>query len=280
MDGVFYINKPKGMTSFDVVAKLRRKINQKSIGHTGTLDPNAEGLLIVLVGKACKALPYCEHNQKEYRATMKFGEKRSTGDIWGEVIDTRRIIPISKEKFEKTLESFLGFSMQIPPMTSAIKIQGKKLLDYQREGKKIAVPAREIEVESLRCLEFDGETASIEALVSKGTYIRTLCEDIAEKTGNLGVMTALVRTKIGPIDLSQAQTIDEIDEHSIPHSITEVLQGTLPMIEVDDAEHVKQGKKVRLNHQAELVLLTKDQQILAAYEKEEDYVYRCKRGLW
>ncbi len=280
MDGVFYINKPKGMTSFDVIAKLRRRLNQRSIGHTGTLDPNAEGLLIVLVGKACKALPYCEHDRKEYCATLKFGETRSTGDIWGDLVEEKPVVLISREEFESVLHSFLGETMQVPPMTSAIKVKGKKLIDYQREGIFVTVDPRPIFTYAISCLNFDGETAEIKALVSKGTYIRTLCEDIAKKTGNLGVMTSLVRTQIGNISLSQAVKIEDLNENSIPHSITEVLQGTLPMIEMMCIDEIKQGKRLQIESAAPIVLLTHQSEVVAAYEKVDGFEYRCKRGLW
>ncbi len=280
MDGVFYINKPKGLTSFDVVAKLRKRLMKKSIGHTGTLDPNAEGLLIILVGKACKALPYCEHDKKEYLASFSFGEKRNTADIWGELVETREISKVSKEEFNFVLKQFVGRTQQIPPMTSAIKINGKKLIEYQREGITVEVPPRDIEIEEIECLEFDGISATIRAVVSKGTYIRTLCEDIAEKTGNLGTLTALTRTKIGPISLEQASQIEDLDCNSVPHSITEVLQETLPMVDITDILSVKQGKKMKLNSTEKTVLLVYENEVVAAYEQDEGCVYRCKRGLW
>ncbi|MFV0479693.1 MAG: tRNA pseudouridine(55) synthase TruB [Anaerorhabdus sp.] len=280
MDGVFYINKPKGMTSFDVVAKLRKQIHQKSIGHTGTLDPNAEGLLIVLVGKACKALPYCNHDQKEYIAQLSFGKKTTTGDRWGDVVEERKVTAISREALESVLQSFIGESFQQPPMTSAIKVNGKKLLEYQREGKVVQVKPRKIRIDHLTCLAFDGFSATIKAIVTQGTYIRVLCEDIAEKTGNIGTMTELCRTMIGPISLDQAEKIEDITEKSTPHPITEILQGTLPMFESDKINEIKQGKRLFLNSTEELVLLTHQNEVVAAYEKVEGNEYRCRRGLW
>lgn len=279
MDGVLYINKPKNMTSFDVVAQIRKKMKQKSVGHTGTLDPNAEGLLIILLGKACKCLPYCEHDRKEYICTMKFGLETDTADIWGEIVKQKPITPISKTAFENVLTSFLGESTQIPPMVSSIKVDGKKLIDYHREGKTVELKPRKIIIYELECLFF-GDEIKLRACVSSGTYIRTLCEDISKKTGNIGTMTSLVRTKIGPISLSQAINLDDVHEHTSIHTLYDVLQGILPIIEVNSVEEVKQGKQLRLNCDDEIVLLSNQGELLAAYEKSEQHTYRCKRGLW
>lgn len=279
MDGVFYINKPKNMTSFDVVAQIRKKTKQKAVGHTGTLDPNAEGLLIILLGKSCKCLPYCEHDRKEYIGTMKFGIKTDTADIWGKTISEKAINPIDKEEFLLILNSFVGESTQIPPMVSSIKVDGKKLIDYHREGKRVELKPRKIIIHELECLSF-GEEIKLRACVSSGTYIRTLCEDIAEKTGNIGTMTALVRTKIGPISLDQSLNLAEIDEHTPAHTLYEVLQGTLPIIEVNSVDYVKQGKQLHLNCDEDIVLLSNQGELLAAYEKCDEHTYRCKRGLW
>lgn len=278
MDGVLYINKEKNMTSFDVVARIRRILNERSIGHTGTLDPNAEGLLILLVGKACKCLPYCEHNNKEYIATFKLGIKTDTGDIWGEVIEQQDIPLISRNEFESICSEFIGIQQQIPPQVSAIKVNGKKAYEYHREGKTIELEKREIEIYELECLSYDTEI-TIRALVSNGTYIRTLCEDIAKRMGTIGTMTSLVRSKIGNISVEQAIKLDEVNEKSL-HSINEILNNQYPHFEIADVESVKQGKRIRLDCIESLVLLTHQGEILAAYEKVEDNLYKSKRGLW
>lgn len=278
MDGVLYINKQKNMTSFDVVAKIRRILKEKSVGHTGTLDPNAEGLLIVLVGKACKCLPYCEHNSKEYIATFKLGQKTDTGDVWGTVIEEKDVPSITLQTFNEILSSFLGFQQQIPPLVSAIKVDGKKGYEYYREGKSVEFAPRDITVHELECLEY-GDEIKIRALVSSGTYIRTLCEDIAKKMGSVGTMTSLVRSKIGSVSLEEAILIDDVNESSL-HSINEILNNSYPHVEIKNFEDVKQGKRIRLNSSEPLVLLTYQGEILAAYEKVEDFIYKCKRGLW
>lgn len=278
MNGVVYIKKEKGWTSFDVVAKCRRILNEKSVGHTGTLDPNAEGLLIVLVGKACKCLPYCEHNDKEYVATFKLGQQTDTGDIWGEVIDEKPVPSMNQREFEELCKEFVGQLQQIPPQVSAIKINGKKALDYHREGKVVPIAPRDITVYELECLSY-GDEIVIRALVSSGTYIRTLCEDIAKRMGTVGTMTSLVRTKIGSINVEDAVSIDDLNEQSI-HSINEVLNSRIPRFEINDVDHVKQGKRVRLDCNEPLVLLTAQGDILAAYEWVEENLYKSKRGLW
>lgn len=278
MDGVVYIKKEQGWTSFDVVAKCRRILNEKSVGHTGTLDPNAEGLLIVLVGKACKCLPYCEHNDKEYVATFKLGQQTDTGDIWGEVVDEKQVPECTREQFENICKEFVGQIQQTPPQVSAIKINGKKAIDYHREGKEVKLTPRDITIYELECLSY-GDEIMIRALVSSGTYIRTLCEDLAKRMGTVGTMTSLVRTKIGAISLDQAVKMDELTTQSI-HPINEVLNNQYPHFEVSDVEHVKQGKRVRLDCNEPLVLLTHQGEILAAYELVEENMYKSKRGLW
>lgn len=278
MDGVVYIKKEQGWTSFDVVAKCRRILNEKSVGHTGTLDPNAEGLLIVLVGKACKCLPYCEHNDKEYIATFKLGQQTDTGDIWGEVVDEKQVPECTLEQFENICKEFVGQIQQTPPQVSAIKINGKKAIDYHREGKEVKLTPRDITIYELECLSY-GDEIMIRALVSSGTYIRTLCEDLAKRMGTVGTMTSLVRTKIGAISLDQAVKMDELTTQSI-HPINEVLNNQYPHFEVSDVEHVKQGKRVRLDCNEPLVLLTHQGEILAAYELVEENMYKSKRGLW
>ncbi|MFV0380136.1 MAG: tRNA pseudouridine(55) synthase TruB [Anaerorhabdus sp.] len=280
MDGVFYINKPMGMTSFDVVAKMRKRIKQKSIGHTGTLDPNAEGLLILLVGKACKILPYCEHNKKEYIASLKLGIMSDTADIWGNIIEKKEIEKFSIEQLENVLKSFVRKQLQIPPMTSAIKVNGKKLLEYQREGIEINRKPREIEIYELELLHLNDDVITFRAVVSKGTYIRVLCEDIAKKLNNIATMCKLVRTAIGDISLDNAAKIDDINELSKPHDITEVLKGDLKMVEYEDLNTIKHGKKINLDCSDDLVLITNCGKVVAAYEREYQSNFRCKRGLW
>lgn len=279
-NGILYVNKPKGMTSFDVVYKLRKKLNIKSIGHTGTLDPNAEGLLIVLLGKYTKLLPYCNHDNKEYIATFKFGIKTDTLDIWGETLDTKDNIIITKEKLEDTLNSFLGKQKQIPPMYSAKKVKGKKLYEYARDNKEIKREPIDIFINNIELLSFDKEV-KIKTTVSSGTYIRTLIDDIGTKLNTYACMTGLIRTAIGDVNLDNSINLDDINKETMLISNPRlILDSNIEMLESNKIEDIKNGKKLNLNCNNKTVLLTNNEKLLAIYEKVEGNIYICRRGLW
>jgi len=189
MNGIIIVNKPKGFTSQDVVSKVKKILNVKKAGHTGTLDPLATGVLPILIGNYTKLSKYLIEHDKIYRAKIKFGEKRETGDLEGKVIETSEKKVSDIEKIKLVLSLMLGKQMQIPPMYSAIKVNGKKLYEYARAGEKVEVPAREIEIYKLDFIYFNEEEQilEIEVSCSKGTYIRTLCEDIALKLGTVRI---------------------------------------------------------------------------------------------
>lgn len=182
MDGIIIINKPKGFTSQDVVSKTKKILNIKKAGHTGTLDPLATGVLPILVGNYTKLSKYLIEHDKVYRAKLKFGERRDTGDLEGKVVETSNIKIEDVEKIKSILKSMVGKGFQTPPIYSAIKVNGKKLYEYARNGEVVEIPKREIEIYKLDFLSFDIENQILEFEVScsKGTYIRTLCEDIAK----------------------------------------------------------------------------------------------------
>lgn len=185
MDGVLIINKPKGFTSHDVVNVARKALNTRKIGHTGTLDPNATGVLPILVGTATKISKYLIEHNKTYVATIKLGEKTDTGDIEGNIIGQDENCPnFSCEEIEGVLKTFLGKQKQIPPIYSAIKINGKKAYEYARSGQTVELEAREIEIYQIELINVQEKEITFEVSCSKGTYIRTLCEDIAKKLRN------------------------------------------------------------------------------------------------
>ena len=188
MNGVLIINKPKGYTSHDIVNVVRKKLNTKKVGHTGTLDPDATGVLPILIGTATKISKYLIEHKKIYMATVKLGYKTDTADASGKIIkEDKYFQKIDDKKIEDILASFLGKQKQVPPMYSAIKVDGKKLYEYAREGKEVEVKPREIEIYDI-CLEgYDNNNYEISFKVncSKGTYIRTLCESVAEKLGTI-----------------------------------------------------------------------------------------------
>lgn len=211
MDGLILINKQKGFTSHDVVNVIRKKLNTKKVGHTGTLDPNATGVLPILVGKATKISKYLMEHDKTYIATIELGEKTDTGDSEGQVIEEKSIpADLKKEDINNALQNFFGKQKQVPPMYSAIKINGKKLYEYAREGKEVKLEAREIEIYKIELLEYQNNKIKFEVECSKGTYIRTLCEDIAKKLGTVGYMEELQRTKVNNFRIEDSILLDDI----------------------------------------------------------------------
>lgn len=184
INGVIIVNKPKNFTSQDVVSKVKKILNEKKAGHTGTLDPMATGVLPILVGNATKLSKYLIEHNKTYVAKIKLGQKTNTGDVEGTVIEEKPVTDISLDKVEKVLNSFIGKQKQIPPIYSAIKINGKKLYEYARNGENVEIPEREIEIYSIKLLQLN-EEIEFEVSCSKGTYIRTLCEDIAKALGTV-----------------------------------------------------------------------------------------------
>lgn len=279
MDGILYINKPKDWTSFDVVAKLRRVLHTKSIGHTGTLDPQATGVLVLLVGRATKILPYLEKSRKEYVAEIEFGKKTDTGDIWGNVIDTSKVREIDEQEAITVLNSFLGKSMQKPPMISAIKKDGKKLYEYARAGIEVEVEKRPIEIFEIELLSIS--PFRFRVVCSAGTYVRSLCEDIAEKLDMLGTMSSLVRTKVENISLSDCVDLHDVNENTTLHEMEQVLSGVMKLHEISDAmlPHVKNGKQLYIQEKESLLCLTHQHKAVAIVKQDGD-VYRVKRGLW
>lgn len=210
--GILILSKPRGFTSHDAVAKLRRLYSTKQVGHTGTLDPMAEGVLCVLIGRAVKASEYATEHDKSYRAGLKLGIVTDTGDVTGNILRTCEKLP-NADEIAAAADSFLGEIMQIPPMYSALKVGGEKLCDLARRGITVEREARPIIVHSISCTPSDPSAGEyiLDVSCSKGTYIRTLCEDIGEKLGCGATMSSLVRTKSGDFSLSDAYTLDELE---------------------------------------------------------------------
>ena len=220
MNGIIIINKPKGCTSHDIVSKVK-KITHEKIGHTGTLDPLATGVLPLLVGKGTLCSKYLINHDKEYIATIKLGIKTTTADKEGEIIQTKNVQDFKIEYIEKILKEFLGKQNQIPPIYSAIKVNGKKLYEYARKNQKVEIKPRKINIYEIDLLEYNNIENEVKFKVqcSKGTYIRSLCEDIAEKLGTIGFMTELQRTQVGEFNIKQAVSIDKINEDIIKQNI-------------------------------------------------------------
>lgn len=215
MDGVLIINKPKGYTSHDIVNIIRKELHIKKVGHTGTLDPNATGVLPILIGNATKISKYLIEHDKTYIAEIKLGEKTTTGDSEGEIIETRNVEKNQPEKIQEVLTKFLGKQKQTPPKFSAIKINGKKAYEYARTGQDIKLEQREIEIFSINLLSYENNNIKFKVKCSKGTYIRTLCEDIAETLGTVGYMNSLERIQVDNFHIEKSVTIEQIRNKSI-----------------------------------------------------------------
>ena len=214
MDGIINVYKEKGFTSHDVVAKLRGILHQKKIGHTGTLDPEATGVLPVCLGKATKVCELLTDKDKSYRAVCQLGVETDTQDMTGEVLKRSDYSQITKEQLEECIMSFQGDIMQVPPMYSALKVNGKKLYELAREGKTIERKPRPVKIHEITLVDSDLKKGqfTVDVTCSKGTYIRTLCHDIGQKLGCLAAMESLLRTRVSVFAVEEAYTLSQIQD--------------------------------------------------------------------
>ncbi len=222
MNGIVIINKSKGYTSHDIVAKVK-KITGEKVGHTGTLDPLATGVLPLLIGKGTLCSKYLMNHDKTYKVILKLGIKKSTGDEEGEILQEKSVDKniLEERNVNNILNSFLGEQEQIPPIYSAIKVDGKKLYEYARKGQEVEIKPRKITIYAIRLLKIDKEKKEIEFEVScsKGTYIRILCEDIAKKMGTIGYMKELQRTQVGTFTIEQSIPVEDLTKEAIEEHI-------------------------------------------------------------
>lgn len=277
---ILYIDKPKGLTSFDICFKLRKVLGTKKIGHTGTLDPNATGLMIILSDKDSKANQFLVSDNKEYIATCLLGIETDTLDIDGKVVNTKEEFMPDKEEIKNVLSSFLGESYQIPPMTSAIKKNGKKLYEYQREGIEVEIEPRKINIEEIELLDINDKTFSFRCKVSSGTYIRSLLKDILTKLNVIGTLSELRRTKINDIDVSKADKLEDVLEGRYTcQNLYDLLIKRYKEYVVSDPKDILNGKRLYLKSNENELLITYNKQCLAIYVKEKNY-YVSKRGLF
>lgn len=209
MDGVLVINKEVGPTSRDVVNKVSKILNTKKIGHTGTLDPIASGVLVLCIGKATKLVDFITSSEKEYIASFKLGIKTDTGDITGKVLEEVKVSLRSKE-VKNTFLKFPKKYLQEVPIYSAVKIKGKKLYEYARANEAVKLPSREVAIKELELISFKGKIITFRAVVSKGTYIRSLINDICERLNTIGTMTSLVRTRQGEFLIDNSFTVNNV----------------------------------------------------------------------
>ena len=216
MDGIIVINKPNGCTSHDIVYKVKKILNEK-VGHTGTLDPMAEGVLPILIGKGTLVSKYLINHDKKYIVELQLGIKTDTADSEGKIIEKKEVNVelLSKSKIENILNMFVGKQEQVPPIYSAIKVNGKKLYEYARKGQKVELKPRQIEIYDIKLLEYsiDEKKIKFEVFCGKGTYIRSLCEDIATKFETVGYMKSLQRIQVGDFNIEDSITIEQLEKN-------------------------------------------------------------------
>ncbi len=268
MNGIILVDKPKDFTSRDVVNIVSKKLKTKKIGHTGTLDPLATGLLILTIGKGTKISELITSDIKEYIATFKFGIKTDTLDITGNIIDNE-YKKINKQDLLNTLNKFKGTYLQEVPIYSAVKVDGKKLYEYARNNEEVTLPKKEVTIYELELLEFE-EEIKIRCLVSKGTYIRSLIRDIGQDLGTYATMTSLIRTKQGNFNLMDSYTIDDINNDKYKLIPLEDYFKDYPKIDVDDTlyKKVKNGNKIEnIYNIKDLVSIYYNEKLIAIYKK-------------
>lgn len=278
LSGCLLINKRVGYTSRDEVNVVSKTLGIKKVGHIGTLDPFASGLLIVLVGSATKISPFLEKHNKTYIASLKLGQKYDTGDLTGSIIEEKEVPALTKEKVNEVLASFLGESEQIPPMYSALKKDGKPLYKYAREGKEITREPRKINIYDIKLISFNNNVITFAVKVSKGTYIRTLGEDIAKRLGTVGHLIELERTMINNFNVTNSIRSDVVKPSDlIP--IEKMLED-YPSVTLDEKLAIKalNGVALKLDSDKKEIVVKDKNGIIAMYTKSGD-IYTCLRGL-
>ncbi len=268
MNGVIIVDKPSGVTSRDVVNVICKKFNTKKVGHTGTLDPIATGVLAICIGKATKLVEVLTSNDKEYIAEVKLGILTDTLDTDGKVLKKQETF-VDKNELLNILNSFVGTYNQSVPIYSAVKINGKKLYEYAREGIEVKLPKRMVEIKNIELLEFSNDSYKFKVNVSKGTYIRSLIKDINDKLGVIGVMSNLKRTKQGKFDIKDAFSLENIqnDDYKIL-SITDVLKDDNCVIINDNLYNViKNGGLIDNVYKDDYVTFIYKDEVIAIYKR-------------
>lgn len=280
MDGILLINKPAGYTSHDIVGIVRKKLHTKKVGHCGTLDPDATGVLVVCVNKATKAIQFLMSDTKVYRATLSLGKSTDTYDASGKILEEKEVGQISQAQVIDVLNSFLGKSKQKPPIYSAIKVNGKKLYEYARNGEEVEIKERDIEIMMIELIDFSNNEIVFDVKCSKGTYIRSLCVDIAKKLGYPGHMSHLERRQAGRFLITDCITLEQLenDDYSL-HSIDDALCGFL-QLKLDDPTPVYHGKQIKSDLTGQVAIYDNQNHLLAIYESTGQGYLKNVRGLW
>lgn len=270
MDGIILVDKEKNVTSRDVVNELNKKFHTKRIGHTGTLDPIATGLMVICINKGCKLVNLLTNHDKTYIATVKLGIKTDTYDITGNILEENNNYDLSREELIKVLNSFVGKYNQEVPIYSSIKVNGKKLYEYARSNTQVTLPIHEVEIYDIKLLEYNDDTFKFIVSVSKGTYIRSLINDIGNILNIPMTMMDLRRTKVGKYDINNSKKLEDISESDII-PIKDAIN--MKKINVTDElllKKIKNGMKLENNYDDDYIMFIHDNKALAIYKKDND----------
>ena len=264
MDGVILINKEKGMTSRDMVNMICKKFNTTKVGHTGTLDPIATGLMVICIGEGLKLVQLLTNHDKEYVAKVKLGIKTDTYDITGNIIEENNNYNLNKEKLVHILNSFNGEYEQTVPIYSSIKVNGKKLYEYAREGKEVTLPKHLVKISNISLLDFNNDSFTFKVTVSSGTYIRSLINDIGNKLSIPMTMEELERTRVGDYHLEDATSIDEMKIIPIIDALN------IKKIEIDESllKKVSNGVKIKNTYQEDMVMFIYHNRPISIYKND------------
>ena len=269
--GVIVVNKEKDMTSFDVVNEISHLFGIKKVGHTGTLDPMAEGILIICIGKATKIVELLTAKDKEYVAGVKLGIKTDSYDITGNILDTKEVKDI--ENLEEVILSYKKTYLQEVPIYSAVKVDGKKLYEYARNNKEVELPKKEVTIKEIELLEKDKDAFIIKTLVSKGTYIRSLINDIGNSLNTYATMTSLNRTKQGKVTINDSYKLNDIKSNNYKYyKIEEVLEYPIIRVDEDLEFKIKNGVKIKNTFEIEnkVLFINENNKLLGIYEKNNE----------
>lgn len=268
MNGIIILNKPKDYTSRDVINKLNHLLKTKKIGHTGTLDPIATGVLVICIGKYTKLCDLLTSTYKEYIATIKLGIKTDTLDITGNIIEQQETPILKEQKIKDTLNSFIGQSIQTTPIYSAVKVNGKKLYEYARLGQEVELPKRNIDIKDIELISYEKDEITFKTTVSKGTYIRALIDDICTKLNTIGTMSSLIRTKQGKFDIRNSNTLEDIANNNYNLLKIEDVLDDIRIININENLYakIKNGAIIPKKYSEDIVCFKYQNNIVAIYK--------------
>ncbi len=270
MNGILIVNKSEGFTSRDVVNKLSKIFNTKKIGHTGTLDPIAKGVLVVVIGKYTKLCEDLTQTFKEYIATFKLGILTDTLDITGKILDEKDVT-VTEEEIRNVIASYKCVYDQEVPIYSSVKINGKKLYEYARNGENVVLPKRKVDIKNIEIIDINKDIVKIKCLVSKGTYIRSLIRDIGSSLNTFATMTDLIRIKQGIFDIRDSYTLEDIENGN--YKLIDI-EDVMDICVIDDNTYLKDvtnGVKLKLDIENKYILFKHEGNNIALYKKDNNY---------